>query len=92
MTTKQTDDVRNTVLAAPRAADAARALGMPGKTFRDVLRSVFGVYVSQNPQAWDARLRAFAFAYVQARGNAALRASIKTAWTDGDAEPPAPTA
>jgi hypothetical protein len=86
--TKQTDDVRAAVLAAPRPADAARALSMPGKTFRDVLRTVFGVYVSQDPTLWDARLRAFAFAYVQARGNAAQRATIKAAWVAGDDAPP----
>ena len=88
MTDKQTDTVRDAVLHAPRPADAARALGMAGKTFRDVLRTVFGVYVSHDPTQWDARTREYAYAYVQARGNASLRATIRKAWQDGDATPP----
>lgn len=89
MTVKNIDDVRDAVMHAPRPADAARALGMPGKTFRDVLRSRFGVYVGTDPAAWDDRTRAYAYAYVTARGNAAQRASIVAAWNDGDDSPPA---
>lgn len=89
MATKVTKDaVLDAVLAAPRPADAARALGMPGKTFRDVLRSRFGVYVSTDPTLWNERVKRFAYAHVRARGNTAFQATIKQAWIDGDSVPP----
>lgn len=87
MADKQTDTVAAAVMAAPRAADAARALSMPGRTFREIGRKVFGVYVSEDPTLWTPTLRAYMLAYVRARGNTAHRAIIRSAWIDAGATP-----
>jgi hypothetical protein len=47
-------------MSATTPAQAARALNMPGKSYRDVLRSQLGVYVSRGGVFDDdAKVRAF---------------------------------
>jgi hypothetical protein len=73
-------------VGAPTPESAARALGMPnGKAFRRVLRDVFGLYVSRGG-TWDARTRAFVFAWRNASGDARTR--IVASFKAGDALPP----
>ena len=70
--------------ACARQSDMARLLGVVGKSFRDVTRRVFGVFVSQG-DALDARLRAYLFAYhVTLRGDADARVALVYAWKHDD--------
>lgn len=72
-------------LASGTQADAARVVGMDGKAFRNITRSVFGVYVSRGG-TWDERMRAFRLAYHNSTGDA--RKAVVAAFKNGDATPP----
>jgi hypothetical protein len=84
------DDERAAFVAAPRQADMARIVGMVGKSFRDVSRRVFGLYVSHG-DALDDRARAFLLAY-HTEPSADARVAIVQAWKAGDDAPPSPDA
>jgi hypothetical protein len=74
-------------LATTTQAQAARVVGMDGKTFRDITRRMFGVYVSRDDGGtWDERTRAFRLAYHNASADA--RKGIVAAFKAGDATPP----
>jgi hypothetical protein len=82
-----TTDVRAVVLASDVPAIAARALGVNAKQYRDTLRDRFGVYVSRDRSAYDARARAFAYAFHTTNGDA--RKAVLQAWKDGADAPTA---
>ena len=84
------DEQRVAFLSAPRQADMSRIVGMAGKSFRDVSRRVFGLYVSHG-DALDDRARAFLLAY-HTEPNADARVAIVQAWKRGDDAPPSPDA
>lgn len=75
------DKTRAAFIAAPTPAAAARIVGRNGKGFRDVLRSVFGVYVSRDgSDAW-AKVAPYAYAYLSADGT--KRKAIADAFKNG---------
>ena len=74
-------------LATTTQAQAARLMGQPGKAFRDITRSVFGVYVSRDDGgAWDERVKRFRYAYATTSGDA--RKAVVAAYKVGDEVPP----
>lgn len=86
-----TQEQLDVALAAPTQAQAARALNVPGKSFRDGTRGVFGVFVSRDGEGADAawvRVRAYRIAYAARTGDA--RAAVVAAWKAGDPLPDAP--
>lgn len=81
--TKATRALYDAAMTAPTQAACARILGSAGKTFRDVTRSRFGVYVSRDDGgaeiAWTT-VRPYRVAY--AFGDAAQRVTILQEWRD----------
>jgi hypothetical protein len=70
--------------ACARQADMARLMGVVGKSFRDITRRVFGVYVNSGDPL-DARLRAYLFAFhITLAGDKDARLALVHAWRDGD--------
>ena len=82
-----TKDQRAAFLASATQAEAARIVEQPGKSFRDVTRQRFGEYVSRGG-TWNDALKAHRLAYIDAAGNADLRARIVASYKDGNALPP----
>lgn len=77
---------RRAFLASATQADAARIVGIDGKTFRNGTRSMLGVFVSKGLGAWDDRTRAFRLALHEADTPDARR-SIALAFREGKATP-----
>lgn len=81
-----TKEQRVAFLASPNQAQAAVVIGMPGRSFRDVTRRVFGVHVSRGG-SWDDALKNARLAYIDAEGNTDLRARIVAAYKAGEPLP-----
>lgn len=69
-----------------RAMNKAYGLNVAEKAFRNVSRDVYHVHKSRNPEAYNARLRAFVVAHNVAQGDE-RKATVK-AWEDKAPLPP----
>ena len=76
---------RKAFLATATQADAARVVNMEGKSFRNITRGAFGVFVSRGG-TWDDALKRARLAYHEAAGDSDKRRAIVQAFKDAQAQ------